>query len=131
MSKVVIITPEGKIEEREIEMTLKNLNEILGGHIETVPGFYIPQLRCQNILLLVNETGKIDNLKPTIAVIDETLNLAEILVGNVVCIGLDPAEDDFTGLTDAQVEAIKENILPLADHGIPFMAIPSNRKVLQ
>ena len=131
MSKVVIITPEGKIEEREIEITLKNLNEILGGHIETVPGFYIPQLRCQNILLLVNETGKIDNLKPTIAVIDETLKLVDFLVGNVVCIGLNPAEDDFTGLTDAQVEVIKENILPLVGHEIPFIAIPANREVLQ
>lgn len=124
-SKIVILTPEGKIEEREIEMSAANLRAILEGSIEVVPGIFSPQLSEQNILLLVNETGKIDRLASTIAVIDATYKLIDVLVGTVICVGLDHAKGDFTGLTDSQVAAIKETILPNNEHGIPYMLIAS------
>ena len=123
MSKIVVIKPEGKIEEREIEMELNSFREILEGHIETVPPLFVPQLGMQNIMLLVNESGKVDNLMPTIAVIDENFRMVEVLVGTVICVGMNDQRDDFTGLTDAQVETIKENIIPVGNSRVPFMTI--------
>ena len=123
MSKIVVIKPEGKIEEREIEMELNSFREILEGHIETVPPLFVPQLGMQNIMLLVNESGKVDNLMPTIAVIDENFRMMEVLVGTVICVGMNDQRDDFTGLTDAQVETIKENIIPVGNSRVPFMTI--------
>ena len=123
MSKIVVIKPEGKIEEREIEMELNSFREILEGHIETVPPLFVPQLGMQNIMLLVNESGKVDNLMPTIAVIDENFRMVKVLVGTVICVGMNDQRDDFTGLTDAQVETIKENIIPVGNSRVPFMTI--------
>ena len=123
MSKIVVIKPEGKIEEREIEMELNSFREILEGHIETVPPLFVPQFGMQNIMLLVNESGKVDNLMPTIAVIDENFRMVEVLVGTVICVGMNDHRDDFTGLTDAQVETIKENIIPVGNSRVPFMTI--------
>ena len=123
MSKIVVIKPEGKIEEREIEMELNSFREILEGHIETVPPLFVPQFGMQNIMLLVNESGKVDNLMPTIAVIDENFRMVEVLVGTVICVGMNEERDDFTGLTDAQVETIKENITPVGNSRVPFMTI--------
>lgn len=123
MSKIVVIKPEGKIEEREIEMELNSFREILEGHIETVPPLFVPQFGMQNIMLLVNESGKVDNLMPTIAVIDENFRMVEVLVGTVICVGMNEERDDFTGLTDAQVETIKENIIPVGNSRVPFMTI--------
>lgn len=123
MSKIVVIKPEGKIEEREIEMELNSFREILEGHIETVPPLFVPQFGMQNIMLLVNESGKVDNLMPTIAVIDENFRMVEVLVGTVICVGMNDQRDDFTGLTDAQVETIKENIIPVGNSRVPFMTI--------
>ena len=123
MSKIVVIKPEGKIEEREIEMELNSFREILEGHIETVPPLFVPQFGMQNIMLLVNESGKVDNLMPTIAVIDENFRMVEVLVGTVICVGMNDQRDDFTGLTDAQVEKIKENIIPVGNSRVPFMTI--------
>lgn len=123
MSKILVIKPEGKIEEREIDIKLDSLREILEGHIETVPLLFIPQFGMQNIILLVNESGKVDSLPPTIAVIDENFKMVEVLVGTVICVGMNEERDDFTGLTDAQVETIKENIIPAGNSGVPFMTI--------
>ena len=123
MSKIVVIKPEGKMEEREIEMELNSFREILEGHIETVPPLFVPQFGMQNIMLLVNESGKVDNLMPTIAVIDENFRMVEVLVGTVICVGMNDQRDDFTGLTDAQVETIKENIKPVGNSRVPFMTI--------
>lgn len=123
MSKIVVIKPEGKIEEREIDIKLDSLRELLEGHIETVPPLFVPQLGMQNIMLLVNESGKVDNLMPTIAVVDKNFSVMEVLVGTVICVGMNEERDDFTGLTDAQVETIKENIIPAGNSGVPFMTI--------
>lgn len=123
MSKIVVIKPEGKIEEREIEMELNSFREILEGYIETVPPLFVPQLGMQNIILLVNESGKVDNLMPTIAVVDKNFSVMEVLVGTVICVGMNEERDDFTGLTDAQVETIKENIIPVGNSRVPFMTI--------
>lgn len=123
MSKIVAINSEGKIEEREIEIGLDSLREILEGHIEGVPPLFVPQFGMQNIMLLVNESGKVDNLMPTIAVVDENFTMVEVLVGTVICVGMNDERDDFTGLTDAQVKIIKESLIPLENCGVPFMTI--------
>lgn len=123
MSKVVVIKPEGKIEEREIEMGLDSLREILEGHIETVPPLFVPQFGMQNIMLLVNESGKVDNLTPAIVIVDKNFRVMEVLVGTVICVSMNEERDDFTGLTDAQVKTIKENLIRLGNSRVPFMTI--------
>lgn len=121
MSKIVVTKPEGKIEEREIEMGLDSLREILEGHIEAVPPLFVPQFGMQNIMLLVNESGKVDNLTPTIAIVDKNFRVMEVLVGTVICVGMNEERDDFTGLTDAQVKTIKESLIRLENSRVPFM----------
>ena len=77
-------------EVKEIQGTLENLKEIVGGYIECVDFGY------DNILMVCNEEGKLLRLPPNFAYMND------VIVGDVFfCSG---GEEDFESLTDDQVE---------------------------
>lgn len=88
--KIVIKRAGQNPEVREIQGTLKNLKEIVGGYIECIDfGF-------ANILMVCNEEGKLLGLTPNF------VYMGDIIVGDVFfCSG---GEEDFESLNDDQVE---------------------------
>lgn len=88
--RIVIKKAGQNPEVKEIQGTLENLKEIVGGYIECIDfGF-------ANILMVCNEEGKLLRLPPNF------LYMGDIIVGDVFfCSG---GEEDFESLTDDQVE---------------------------
>lgn len=105
----VIVLSNGKLEVKEIENTLENLQNIVGGYIE------IPLLskvfKQHNIDTIINEEGKyIDGLKPEIAVIDgKTKQILDVIYGNCIFASHDE-EGNTIGLNDKQLKVVTEEL---------------------
>ena len=93
-------------EVMEIENELKDLQGFVGGHIE-VP-FISPALRDRNIVVVVNEEGKLRGLQPTLALVHDG-EVIDCLVGQLFFCSTD--KDDFASLNDEQIKYIIDNIV--------------------
>ena len=93
-------------EVMEIGTELKDLQDFVGGYIE-VP-FISPALRDRNIVVVVNEEGKLRGLQPTIALVHDG-EVFDCLVGQIFFCSTD--EDDFASLNDEQIKYIMDNIV--------------------
>lgn len=85
-----LVPADGECREIEIENTLKALQEVVGGYIETVT-LYI------DLVLIVNEEGRILGLP-------ENEHLDGV-VGDALVLGVD--EDDFRSLTDGELAVLR------------------------
>lgn len=87
----VLIKEVGKMPQvKQIENTLDTLKSLVGGYIEVVS-------MEDNILLICNEEGKIQGLKPNFNMGYDTI------VGTAVFVSYD-GKEDFTDLDDWQLE---------------------------
>lgn len=85
----VIVKEVGKNPEvKEIEDKLEVYQKIVEGYIEVVPLF-------NNIVIVCNEEGKLQNKEPNILLGNE------IIAGNIVIVGTEGEE--FRGLTDDEI----------------------------
>lgn len=90
--KIIVKKAGHNPEVKEIQGTLKNFQEIVGGYIECIDfGF-------ANILCVCNEEGKLLGLPPNFVF------GGDIIVGDVFFCS--NGEEDFESLTDDQVEFI-------------------------
>lgn len=78
-----------------IENTLEAKQKLVGGWIEVVTV-------TDDILLVCNEEGKLDNLEPNL------LFDYDYIAGDCFFIGDDYENGDFKSLTDEQIEEVKE-----------------------
>ena len=104
-----IILNDGKLEEKEINNTLEELQGIVGGYIE-MP--YLSKVFMENdIDLVINEEGKfIDGLKPQIAVVGkETASILDIVYGNCVFVSHDDM-GNTVGLNDEQIKVVVDEL---------------------
>lgn len=110
MNKIkIMVLSDGKLEEREINNTLEELQKIVGGYIE-IP--YLSDVFAENeIDVIINEEGKfIDGLKPEIAVLSKGTNrVLDIVYGNCIFASHDE-EGNTTELNDSQKEIIKNEL---------------------
>ncbi len=103
MTIIVIHPEEGRIEQRDINITLENLQELVGGYIEPCAPH---ELVLEGIEMLANEEGLIrclpynENLWPF------------FFVGTLVLVGVDG--ENFTGLNDSQLQFIRKWLADLA-----------------
>lgn len=88
--KVLICEPHKRPYVKDIEHTLENLQEIVGGYIEVLYPF-------DDVAIVANEEGLLIGLEPNRAV-----ERYGIIFGTFFICGL--TEDDFTGLIDEQIE---------------------------
>ena len=93
-------------EVMEIGTELKDLQDFVGGYIEAP--FISPALRDRNIVVVVNEEGKLQRLQPTLALVHDGEVLG-CLVGQFFFCSTD--EDDFASLNDEQIKYIMDNIV--------------------
>ena len=80
----IMILSNGTFEEREIENTLEELQEIVGGYIE-IP--YLGDTFQRNgIDVIINEEGKlIEGMRPEIAIVDsEQMQILDVVYGNCI-----------------------------------------------
>ena len=120
----VIVLSNGKLEVKEIENTLENLQKIVGGYIE-IP--YLSKVLNENkINIIINEEGKfIEGLNPEIALIDgKTNGILDIVYGNCVFASHDE-HGETIGLNEEQMKIVMEEleqdiILTYKDNGKEF-----------
>jgi len=94
--KVIVKNVNCGQETKTIEDALKVLQEIVGGFIEVVT-------LDNKVLMICNEEGKCDGLKPNLLFPDD------IIVGNVFFVS-DGDDGEFASLTDDQIEFVSELI---------------------
>lgn len=105
----VVVLSDGKLEVKEIENTLENLQKIVGGYIE------IPLLggvfKKHDIDTIINEEGKfIESLNPEIALIDgNTKKILDVVYGNIIFASHDEVGNTI-GLTEEQIKVVIEEL---------------------
>ena len=105
----VIVLSNGKLEVKEIENTLENLQKIVGGYIE-IP-FLGGIFNKYKINPIINEEGKfIDGLKPEIALIDSnTKKVLDVVYGNCIFASHDEVGETIS-LNDEQIKIVMEEL---------------------
>ena len=90
----------------DIDNTLGSMQECVGGWIECV---YPPQLAeiDDSLVLVCNEEGKLDGLKPSRALYDAEGKLYDVIAGTCF-IAYDDGEGGFTDIPDDVVDRIME-----------------------
>ena len=95
--RVLVVEPEQRPEEREIEDSLKAMQEIVGGLIQPI---YLEN----SVVLLCNDEGKLMNLPANRALRDDNGQIYDIVCGTFFLCGAPPDSDHFTSLTSEQME---------------------------
>ena len=104
----VLVLSNGVFEEKEIENTLKALQEIVGGWIE-IP-FISEKLYEEGIDIIINEEGKLIGLEPQIAIVQKGKNkILDLVMGNCIFASHDE-EGNTIGLNDRQIKVIEEEL---------------------
>lgn len=99
--KIMKLTPEEGIKEIEIENTLEALQNEVEGYIEFI------NIDSEHALI-VNEEGKIRNLKPCLSLKNYSKTL-DYLVGNVLFVRT--RNGNVVSLKDSEIEALRDNII--------------------
>lgn len=90
-------------------LDLKTLQEIVEGHIETVPVVISSEWSKEKdvgLTLIINEEGKLRGLPVNQTATDMAAIYNDVIVGNAVLMGT--TEEDFIGLTKEAAEHIAE-----------------------
>lgn len=105
----VIVLSNGKLEVKEIENTLEELQKIVGGYIEFP---FINKVFRDNVVdTIINEEGKyIEGLKPEIALIDgKTKKVLDVVYGNCIFASHD-IEGNTIGLNEEQIKIVMQEL---------------------
>ena len=104
-----LVLSNGKLEIKEIDNTLKELQKIVGGYIE-IP-YLSKRFNDNGIDVIINEEGKfIEGLKPEIAVLDgETEQLLDIIYGACVFVSHDN-DGNTVALDEEQTEIVMREL---------------------
>lgn len=105
----VLVLSGSILEEREINNTLEELQQIVGGYIE-IP-FLSPIFNENKINVIINEEGKfIEGLEPEIAIIKKETNaILDIVYGNCIFASHN-AKGDTIGLNEEQKKIVKDKL---------------------
>lgn len=105
----VLVLSNGKLEEKEIENTLEELQKIVEGHIEFP--FLGNKFRENVIDVIINEEGKfIEGLNPEIAIVDgKTGQILDVVYGNCIFASHDE-NGNTTALNEEQIKVVAEEL---------------------
>lgn len=104
-----VVLGNGKLEVKEIENTLENLQSIVGGYIE-IP-FLGGVFNENKINTIINEEGKyIEGLRPEIAMIDgKTSQILDVVYGSCIFASHDEHGETIS-LNDEQIKVVMEEL---------------------
>ncbi len=82
MLRVIVCRPGEVAEIVEIEDDLESMQELVGGLIEPYDPFYSEtDPRYENVILVCNEEGKLSQMPPSRAIVDEDGHVMDIIAG--------------------------------------------------
>ncbi len=82
MLRVILCRPGEVAEIVEIEDDLESMQELVGGLIEPYDPFYSEtDPRYENVILVCNEEGKLRQLPPSRAIVDEDGHVMDVIAG--------------------------------------------------
>lgn len=96
--KVLLVEPQKHPRVVEIDTSLEALQKLVGGYIEPIYPFD------DEVALICNEEGKINGLPLNRGLYDEDGEIYEIIAGNFFIIGAPEDAEDFTSLSQEQIE---------------------------
>ena len=96
--RVLVVEPERRPEVREIEDSLKAMQEIVGGLIQPIYPFDEP------VALICNDEGKMINLPMNRGLRDKDGQIYDIVSGVFFLCSAPADSDHFTSLTPNQIE---------------------------
>ena len=96
--RVLVVEPERRPEVREIDDSLKAMQEIVGGYIQPIYPFDDP------VALVCNDEGKLMNLPANRGLRDKDRQIYDIVFGTFFLCGTPADSDHFTSLTPEQIE---------------------------
>ncbi len=100
--RILVVEPERRPEAREIDGSLKSMQEIVDGLIQPVYPFDDP------VALVCNDEGKLMNLPANRGLRDENRQIYDIIFGTFFLCGAPADCDHFTSLTPEQEERYRE-----------------------
>lgn len=99
----------GELLEKEIDGSLDSLQKVVDGLIEFI---YLPKLTEQGIAMIINEEGKLLELRPTIACMYKN-EITDIISGEVLFVGIKYDSDELFDLTDEQIRFIENDFFDI------------------
>lgn len=96
---ILLLEPGKRPQPAIIAGTLQAMQQVVDGPIQAVYPFEEP------VALICNEEGKLQNLPWNRALRDDTGQIYDIVAGTCFLCAAPPGKDNFTGLTDVQMEA--------------------------
>ena len=94
---VLVVEPEQRPKEKEIDDSLTAMQNIVGGYIQ-------PVHLDDSVVLVCNEEGKLMDMPANRGLWDENGQLYDIVCGTFFLCNAPPDSDHFTSLTPEQVE---------------------------
>ena len=91
--QVLLVKPYQYPVRTTIPSGLESLQQLVGGFIEVVYPFDDP------VAIVCNEEGKVNGLPPNRALYDEAGNVADVIAGDFLVVGI--GEEDLASLPDA------------------------------
>ena len=99
---VLLVEPGKRPAEAEIDGSLESMQRIVGGLIQAVYPFDEP------VALICNDEGKLLGLPLNRALYDSTGQIYDIIAGNFFLCGAPGDSEDFTSLTEEQLQRYQE-----------------------
>ena len=100
--RVLVVEPERRPEVKEIDDSLKEMQGIVGGYIQSIYPFEEP------VALVCNDEGKLMDLPANRGLRDENGQIYDIVFGTFFLCGAPADCDHFTSLTPEQIKTYQE-----------------------
>lgn len=100
--RVLVVEPERRPEVKEIDDSLKEMQGIVGGYIQSIYPFEEP------VALVCNDEGKLMDLPANRGLRDENGQIYDIVFGTFFLCGAPADSDHFTSLTPEQIEQYRK-----------------------
>ena len=100
--RVLVVEPERRPEVREIDGSLRSMQEVVGGWIQALFPFDEP------LALVCNDEGKLMNLPANRGLRDKNGQIYDIICGTFFLCGAPSDSDHFTSLTPEQIERYRK-----------------------
>lgn len=101
--RILVVEPERRPKVKEIDGSLKSMQEIVGGLIQATPLFDDP-----DVVLVCPDEGKLLNLSANRGLKDTNGQIYDIVCGTFFLCGTPGDSDHFTSLTPEQIERYRE-----------------------
>lgn len=96
--QILVVEPERRPEVREIDDSLKTMQQIVGGYIQAIYPFEDP------VALVCNDEGKLMNLPTNRGLRNKDGQMYDIVFGTFFLCGAPADSDHFISLTTEQIE---------------------------